>query len=124
MIVTRSQWERMVSLKVELGELMLEISDNERRHATIQEVTSYAVRFFQVSEEDVKSPSRKAELVACRNFVSLYCRDYLDVSTTQLGKYFGRDHSTFVIANNRFREVLEVDKQLAKRYNEFQIELS
>ena len=64
--------------------------------------------FFEVSPLDVKSASRKKELVLVR-FIAIHLMCYnLDLSLKEIGRLFSsRDHSSVIHARDKMNDILE-----------------
>jgi len=57
-------------------------------------IIEYTSREFGVHIEDMKSKSRKRELVYARFAAMKLMRDYTRLSLAEIGGHFGRDHAT------------------------------
>lgn len=53
-------------------------------------------RFYDISESDIRGPSRIRKHVNARNVAMYLIRNITGLSTVEIGKIFGRDHSTAV----------------------------
>lgn len=76
-------------------------------------------QFFNVSESDLKSSSRKLELIEARQFGMLYANRVLKLSTTQTGALFNRDHVTVIHALRNVRRYYETEKDFKQRLTDF-----
>jgi chromosomal replication initiator protein len=57
-------------------------------------------RYFRLSVEDLKSKSRKKNIILPRNLGMYLCRQLTDLSLEAIGKWFGRNHSTVLYSVN------------------------
>ena len=63
-------------------------------------VQSLICRYFQVTLEDLKSKSRRKNVILPRNLGMYLCRKNTDMSLESIGKLFGRNHSTVLYSVN------------------------
>jgi chromosomal replication initiator protein len=71
-------------------------------------IISVAAEYFDVSTEEISSPSRSRPLVNARQVAMYLCRELTDLSLIKIGERFGgRDHSTVVFAVNKVRQQMQ-----------------
>jgi chromosomal replication initiator protein len=71
-------------------------------------IVSVAAEYFDVSTEEISSPSRSRPLVNARQVAMYLCRELTDLSLIKIGERFGgRDHSTVVFAVNKVRQQMQ-----------------
>jgi chromosomal replication initiator protein len=71
-------------------------------------IISVAAEYFDVSMEEISSPSRSRPLVNARQVAMYLCRELTDLSLIKIGERFGgRDHSTVVFAVNKVRQQMQ-----------------
>ena len=68
--------------------------------------------FFGITAKDLKSPSRQRTIVQPRMLAMYLARKHTRAGYTEIGKYFGRNHSTVIAAEKRVRSWLEEDAVL------------
>ena len=74
-----------------------------------------------VSVEDLKSKSRKRELVAARQVAMYFTKKYTNHSLKSIGNYFGkRDHSTVIHALQAVSDMLDVEPQFKASFKDLQ----
>ena len=83
---------------------------------TVDDVLETVCRFFDVTPNAVKGPSRKKELVMPRQIVMYLADKYTNIPAARIGKLVGgRDHSTVLHSINKVREMKENDKVFASQ---------
>jgi chromosomal replication initiator protein len=76
-------------------------------------------RLTGISYEEMKSKKRDRELVEARHVSMYFLRKFTTLSTTNIGKKFGgRDHSTVLHGLTKAEDLIQFDKQFAKRINQ------
>ncbi len=71
---------------------------------------------FEISVDQLKSKSRKRDIVIGRQVAMYLAKKYTDVSLKELGKIFGgRDHSTVIYSINTMDDLLETDDKLSSK---------
>jgi chromosomal replication initiator protein len=71
---------------------------------TVEHIQQVVCANFQVSMEELKSPSRRKEIAHARKIGMYLCRSYTSESLAAIGKAFGRTHSTVLHAVNRLNK--------------------
>lgn len=99
------------------SEVNMELAQNVLQHllpngsearVTSDLVVSVAAEYFDVTPEEICSPSRSRPLVTARQMAMYLCRELTDLSLPKIGERFGgRDHSTVIYANNKIRELMQ-----------------
>ena len=56
---------------------------------------------FGLTLADLRGPSRASRVIAPRHLAMHLCREMTDCSTTRIGQFFNRDHSTILSAISR-----------------------
>ena len=63
---------------------------------TVERIINEVARTFDVSAQDIRSTKRNANISSARR-VAIYCiREITGMSMENIGKEFGRDHSTII----------------------------
>lgn len=96
-LMAQSSLTRRV-IDVELAKNTLKnIVMNENKEVTIDTIQEVIADFFQVSIADLKSKSRKKEVVYPRQLGMFLCKEYTELPLKSIGYHFGgRDHSTVI----------------------------
>ena len=69
-------------------------------------------RYYQVSDEEIRSRSRKRGIVLPRNVGMFLCRQLTDMSLEEIGRLFGRNHSTVLYSIETISNRSQKDGQL------------
>lgn len=75
---------------------------------------------FVVSEDELKSKSRKREIVIPRQIAMHIIKERTVMSLKAIGIVFNRDHSTVIFAINTVNDLIETDKGFRKKYEQIQ----
>ncbi len=107
-------------IDVELAKNTLKnIVMNEHKEVTIDTIQEIIADYFQVSIADLKSKSRKKEVVYPRQLAMYLAKEYTELPLKSIGYHFGgRDHSTVIHSiqsiNLLMDETPDVDETLQK----------
>ncbi len=86
---------------------------------TIDYLQKSVSEYYRISLEDLKSKSRKKELVIARQVAMHLAKAYTNHSLKSIGAYFGgRDHSTVIHALQAVNDMLTTDQQFKKSFEE------
>lgn len=91
-----------------LAEIVLKdlIPDGGEPEITAALIVAQTAAYFGVSLEDLTGPSRGRHLVLARQISMYLCRELTSMSLPQIGKEFGRDHTTVMYANGKIKDLL------------------
>lgn len=79
-------------------------------------ILSIVSEAFEISIDQLKSKSRKRDIVIGRQVAMYLAKKYTDVSLKDLGQVFGgRDHSTVIYSLKTVEDLLETDDKLSGR---------
>lgn len=76
---------------------------------TIERIIEEVARTFEVTSEDIKSPKRASQISQARQVAMYVVREVTNLSYEEIGKEFGRDHSTAIYA------VQQVERNMKNR---------
>lgn len=88
------------------------INDIQPTPITIERIIEEVARTFEVTAEDIKSPKRASQISQARQVAMYVVREVTNLSYEEIGKEFGRDHSTAIYA------VQQVERNMKTR-NDF-----
>lgn len=92
---------------------------------SLPEITSVVARYFRLRRTDLRSSSRKQNLVRARSLAMLLGRRLTSLSMHQIGDYFGgRDHTTVLHAIRKTESLLEQEGELKRAAEEIQEKLA
>ncbi|HSN74820.1 MAG TPA: chromosomal replication initiator protein DnaA, partial [Anaerolineae bacterium] len=81
-----------------------------KAQATAEEVVALVARHFEISLDDLASPSRKREIVQARQVAMYLLRNELELSYANAGALFGgRDHATVMHSVEKIEGLLQSD---------------
>ena len=102
--LTRSE----INLDLAQSVLQSLLPDNQETRVTADLVISVAAQYFDVTADEICSPSRSRPLVTARQMAMYLCRELTDDSLPRIGSRFGgRDHSTVLYAINKIKELMK-----------------
>lgn len=88
---------------------------------TVDDILDHVCRYFAVTPNNVKSKSRKRELVIPRQLSMYLVKKYTKLPLSRIGKLIGsRDHSTVMHAISAIEALISSDKQFAKDTKEIE----
>ncbi len=74
------------------------MNDVQPTPITIERIIEEVARTFEVTAVDIKSPKRAAQISQARQVAMYVVREVTNLSYEEIGKEFGRDHSTAIYA--------------------------
>lgn len=89
------------------------ISDSQPEPVRIEKIISEVARSYNVSENDILSSRKTAQLALARQVAMYIARETTDLSYKMIGESFGRDHTTVLYNVNKIEKFLE-DKPYEK----------
>ena len=89
------------------------LNDSQPVPVTIGKIITEVARTFNVSEQDIKSNKRAANISRARQVAMYVIKDITQMSMAAIGDEFGgRDHSTFVYAISQTEKAMKTDSRL------------
>ena len=85
------------------------MNDVQPTPITIERIIEEVARIFEVTAADIKSPKRAAQISQARQVAMYVVREVTNLSYEEIGKEFGRDHSTAIYA------VQQVERNMKNR---------
>lgn len=85
------------------------MNDVQPTPITIERIIEEVARTFEVTAKDIKSPKRAAQISQARQVAMYVVREVTNLSYEDIGKEFGRDHSTAIYA------VQQVERNMKNR---------
>jgi chromosomal replication initiator protein len=86
------------------------IVEKQEKVITMDTIFEAVKNHFKISVEDIKSKSRKKELILPRQVSMYLAKEILNIPLSNIGYYFDRDHSTVIYSVNAVNEALNNDK--------------
>lgn len=84
------------------------------------DIIGLVCRAFNLEQADVLGQKRKSELVLARQLAMYLCRKKIGLSYPELGKAFGRDHSTVIHSIRKIEVLSETDQVMHKKVSELE----
>ena len=110
-----------IKIMTELHEGCLSFKDIEKilktvqRELTVEEIQKNVAKVFCISEEDLKSPSRKKQIVKGRQTAMYLIRTNLRKSLNDIGSIFGKkDHTTVLNSLKKVEKLKSEDKDFKR----------
>jgi chromosomal replication initiator protein len=97
---------------------------SELRRPTLERITERVGRKYQIAPKLIRGRNRQPGILWPRQLSMYLARELTDLSLAQIGKYFGRDHSTVRHACQKIEETIATDTALVSQLRELRSELS
>lgn len=102
-------------------EIVNNFTSKGTQELTIEQIHEVVCDQFQVDPEQVRSKTRKREVVQARQVTMFLAKNCTNSSLKQIGKFFGgRDHSTVIYANQAVQNQLETDPEFRNQVEAIQ----
>lgn len=89
-------------------------NDKNSKELTIQNIIKIVGKYYQINTVDILGKSRKSNIVLPRHLSIYFTRKILKYSLLDIGKYFGRDHSTILSSINKIEKDSSKNQELSK----------
>lgn len=96
-----------VPLNISLAEEVTKTMLDHLPKLTVENIQQMVCSSFQVTMEELQSPSRRKELVNARRIGMYLCRNYTTESLATIGKAFNRTHSSVLYAVAQLNKEME-----------------
>ena len=97
-----------ITLDAAQGVLQSLLPNSNEARVTSDLIISVAAEYFDVTPDEICSPSRSRPLVNARQMAMYLCRELTDLSLPKIGERFGgRDHSTVIFAVNKVKQHMQ-----------------
>jgi chromosomal replication initiator protein len=109
-------WCRMNESETSLAAVQAAINGSRQvRDVSVATITNTVARYFSLKSSDLRSSSRKQNLVRARSLAMWLARKLTDTSMNQIGEHFGgRDHTTVLHAVRKTTELVESDTAIRR----------
>ena len=87
--------------------------NDKKKLITAQDIVEQVAKYYSISEEQIMSPIRNAQIALARRISMYLCRSLLGMSYIQIGQFFKRDHSTVITGVDKVGREIKTDNQLA-----------
>lgn len=100
------------------------VQKNNESVPTPDVIISEVSRYFGLHESVLRGPSRSRSVVTARNTAMYLIRQITGLSTVELGKIFGRDHSTALHSLDQVTEKLETDSTVSQTIKDITLNIN
>jgi chromosomal replication initiator protein len=97
--------------------------EQENINFTVDEIIRATAEYYELYHYDLKSKKRTRKFVIPRQIAIYISRDLTDLSTTEIGSDFSRDHTTIMHAIEKIEVAKKTDLQIQKDIREIEIKL-
>lgn len=106
--------------------LVNKISQNKPKlNTTIQKVIKTVADHYHLKQQVIKGKSRKKKITRARHVAMYICKEDLDESYSEIGRWFSnRDHSTVIHAYQKIEGMLENNQQMIQEVSAIRMSLS
>lgn len=96
-------------IDIELAQEALKdyFSNDHVTYITVSRITDTVCEHYHLSSEDIRSKKKPKEIAYPRQIAMYLCRKLTEESLSNIGGYFGRDHSTVIHACTKIEEDLK-----------------
>ena len=91
------------------------ISPNTPNKITPQHIMDVVCEHLNIKPEEIKSKKRNEEIVIPRQIVMYLCSKYTDCSSTKIGEFLGKDHSTVLHGVSKMEADLQNDENIKNK---------
>lgn len=91
---------------------------------SIDSVLRVVCDFYDVKSRDVLSKKRTNKVSNCRHIISYIARELTSLSSTEIGNFLGREHSTILHGIERIENLIVHDKNLQNDINNIKKEIT
>ncbi len=93
-------------------ELLRGIIRDTTRHSSVENIQKIVAEHFQVRVSDLKSKNRSRSFAVPRQIAMFLARKLTQASTTEIGRRFGKDHSTVIHSTTKIENLIKTDLSL------------
>lgn len=97
---------------------------SEKDPLTPEKIIRAVAEYYQVAQAQIMSKMRTLQVATARKLSMYLCRSMLDMPYTEIGKLFGRDHSTVMSACSKISKELKQAPLMAQGVNNLKKKLS
>ena len=102
-------------------QVLKDIVQEIHTEVSIDYIQKTVANHYGIASDDLKSKSRKKELVVARQVAMYFSKQYTNHSLKSIGHYFGgRDHSTVIHALQAVSNALDTEPHFKLSFNELQ----
>lgn len=105
---------RGVTPDIEMAQGMIskDVKSNRPQHLTDKRIIDKTCKFYNISKDDILSKSRTKDINHARQVACYLMKYEIKMSFPQIGKIFGRDHTTIMNAVSKIEKGLKLDIEI------------
>ena len=111
-----------LELNLELTKKVLATHD-DTSHISVSDIQKICANHFKVNVPDLKSKSRTKPLVVARQVAMFMVKKYLDKSLVDIGRAFGKDHTTVISSLRRVADQQGKNSDLKKDIDDIEMRI-
>lgn len=104
--------KKEINMDLAIEALQDYITADSHKTLTLKYIADIVSDHFELTTQEIYSKNRSAKIANARQITMYLCRKYLSMSLSDIGKSFGRDHSTVSHACDKIEEDLANDANL------------
>ncbi|MBR3561284.1 MAG: chromosomal replication initiator protein DnaA [Oscillospiraceae bacterium] len=125
MLMAHTQLGRSDMSDAEMESMVREaVRENNEAVPTPDIIISEVARYFAMEEAVLRGPSRSRQIVSSRNIAMYLIRNITGLSTIEIGKIFGRDHTTALHSLDQVTEKLETDPSVSQAIKDITLNIN
>ena len=113
------------TITLELAESALkdQLVGRKKPEVTVPYIQQVTADHFKLTIDDLCGKKRTQSIVIPRQIAMYLCRKMLDVSLPEVGRFFGRDHSTVIHSFEKIAHEVEVDEKIRLVVDELEMRI-
>lgn len=101
-----------IDLDLETVQKVLKI-DIKAKKIDINRITDVACKYFDTTEEDLKSPARNQKISHARQIAIYLAREMTQMSFVAIAEFYNKKHPTILFSYEKIKEEIKTDKELS-----------
>jgi chromosomal replication initiator protein len=125
-IVQLGHVARVEETSIDLDDIRVFLQDQaHERQPTFRVISGKAAKYFSVTVQQLRGPSRRSQVVRARGVAMLLTRNLTGKSLDMIGQYFGhRDHTTVLHACRKTESLRHIDPAISQALDELREQLA
>jgi len=106
--------KKEITIEIAKEKLQDYIENFEDKNISSKEITEYVAKHYNIPLLDLLSKKRQKSITITRQISMYIIRNITEQSTSEIGKYFNRDHSTVIHGIDKIEKLISVDESLGQ----------
>ena len=94
------------------------VKERQERRVTCELIIDIVAQRYGMQSADLTGKRRSQDIALARQVAMYICRELTELSTTAIGKAFGRDHTTVLHGCEKIEDGMDADYALRKKVEE------